>query len=124
MQRPAEPETVIRIEFQQAHGRLTGRGERHDADAVESKVNVPAVSPGMIKRNQLPRPACESSEVRALGHITAQTGEGEITCRAGTAVPAADNMIHMEREMCVLLMQQAVFAQTAGPAKNQATQGR
>lgn len=82
----------------------------------------PTVLAWMIKTNKTAGAAYEGARIGALGDIATQAGESEVGRRCWAELLAADDMIHMEAEMGVVLMGQAVFADPLSPFEDKAAQ--
>lgn len=66
--------------------------------------------------------AGEGLSLRAFGDIAAQAGQREIRSRGGTSLLAANHVVHLEGEVGINLMNQAVFAKPLRALGDQAAQ--
>lgn len=82
----------------------------------------PAVLARMENPDQSAWAADERSGVGAFGDIATQAGQCQIGRSGGATLFTADDVIHMEGEMRVVLMNQAIFAKAARPLENEAAQ--
>lgn len=118
----SEQQAVAPVEIEQLDGGFADIGQRHDTDSVQTKVVCPLVLSRMVEADDAARAADESSDIGSLGDIAAQAGQGEVRSRGGAAMLPADDVIHMKRELGVVLVDQTVFAEARSPLDDETAQ--
>lgn len=97
-------------------------GKRNDSGRSESEVLIPAILARMIQADEARRAADEGSGIGAFCDVAPQAGKGEIRRGGGAALFSTDNVIDVERKTGILLMNEAIFADSVRPPDHQAAQ--
>jgi len=77
---------------------------------------LPALPPGVKKRNNFSGQGVRSSDVTPFVSIAEQTRERQVAQCGGTSVLAGDNVIELIADVAVVLVDQTVLAPSSGPA--------
>lgn len=85
------------------------------------KMIAPLISPWVEETNEFTRATYQGRDICALRYVAWQTSECEVGAVSGAAMFAADHMIHMKAEVCVVLVDQAVFTDASGPRDDEPT---
>jgi hypothetical protein len=77
----------------------------------------------MEEADELAWVADKSPDIGSFRNVAAQTGQGEIRCSRGSPVFAAHDVIDVESEVCVRLVDEAVFAEAMRALDDRAAKG-
>lgn len=80
------------------------------------------MTPRVEQRNDVASLLIERADVATLPDVAPKTGIGQVVRFGASTVLPADDVIHAMREVCVVLVQQAVFATMLGSLDNELTQ--
>lgn len=83
---------------------------------------IPTILTRMIEANEARRAADEGPGIGAFGDVAPQAGECKVCCGGGTTMFAANDVIDVERKTGIVLMNEAVFADSMRPLDDQAAQ--
>lgn len=83
---------------------------------------IPAVLARMIQADEERRATYEGAWIGAFGDIATQAGESEIRRGGGATLFPAYDVIDVERKAGVLLMNEAIFANSVRPLDDESAQ--
>lgn len=121
LQRIPLQKPITRIEPEDACRDGTDLRERLDSDAVsiESEVLRPVVIARVEEAGELPALRCDGAEIAALAPVAEQTGEGKVIRFRRPAMFLADDVIDLAAEEGIVLVDEAVLAQSLRPPYHQ-----
>ena len=79
----------------------------------------PSLAARMEQRNHLTGSRVERSDIASLPGIASKASEGKIVSLGSATVLPADVVVYLVREVCVIFVNQGVFATAPSPLSNQ-----
>jgi len=110
------------VELQQANGRSPNARAPGNSDSHQSKMLAPMRFPRVIQLNEFSAGPVHGGNIGSFMTVAAGAGQRKVWGGCLSAVFLADNVIHLQTNVRVRLVNQAIFAKVFSPVGHLSTQ--